>query len=163
MGRRGHRRYHVAPSAAQMPSRTISASVFGTIIVLLTAAYLLVLYLIHMNYLDELIGSFIYVILTVSALAFLPGLLTKILCSVGLSVALTYLIYVLNPTLFAAICVFLVLALFLFIYFVTTSVKMVGRDGLRGLALGFGIGVGGVAGAHVAHKVLRRRRRRHHH
>ncbi|MBO5367183.1 hypothetical protein J6A32_01005, partial [Methanocorpusculum sp.] len=61
-----------------------------------------------MNYLDELIGSFIYVILTVSALAFLPGLLTKILCSVGLSVALTYLIYVLNPTLFAAICVFLV-------------------------------------------------------
>ena len=114
----GHRHRHRGQNRNQIPQRTIKPTVFGTIVILLTAAYLLVLYLIHMNYLDELIGSFIYIMLTVTALAYLPGVLTKILCSIGLSISLIYLIYVINPTLFLGICVCSAIAVVLFICFV---------------------------------------------
>ena len=156
----GHRHRHRGQNRNQIPQRTIKPTVFGTIVILLTAAYLLVLYLIHMNYLDELIGSFIYIMLTVTALAYLPGVLTKILCSIGLSISLIYLIYVINPTLFLGICVCSAIAVVLFICFVASSVKTVGRFGLPGLALGFGIGTGGVVGVHVARRAIRPRNRK---
>lgn len=144
----------------QTNQRTITPAVFGTIIVIITAAYLLVLYLIHMNILDELIGSFIYIMLTVAALAYLPGALTKILCSVGLSVALTYLIYVINPTLFFGIGVCLAIAVVLFIIFLASSIKTMTNSGLKGLSIGFGIGAGGVLGIHAARRVINQRGRR---
>lgn len=143
--------------------KTLPAEKYSKLILCLTAAYLLVLYCIHAGHMDSLIGSFIYIMLTVAALLYLPGVLTKMLCGVGLSICITYLIYVINPALFYALSGFIIIAGFFFIIFCISSLRIMFTDGLRGLAIGFGVGVGGYAGytiAKTAHGRIKRRRRR---
>ena len=149
-------------SARKIP-KTLPAETYSKLIILLTAVYLIVLYCIHNQYLDSLIGSFIYIMLTVSAMLYLPGILTKMLCAAGLSICITYLIYVINPALFLALCFLLLIAGLFFIFFCISSFKLILKYGIRGLAIGFGIGVGGYAGYKIAEKThteYKKRRRR---
>lgn len=143
--------------------KSLAVETYSKLILILTAAYLIVLYCIHNHYLDSLIGSFIYIMLTVAAMLYLPGILTKILCAAGLSICITYLIYVINPALFLALCFLLLIAGLFFIIFCISSFKLILKYGIRGLAIGFGIGVGGYAGYKIAentHNKYKRKRRR---